>query len=108
MDTIQPETVEQNERLAIMVERCLDSPSAYRLFAILGSVSKLGLRVKLEFLDLARDAGGHSKQEMDAIARLTLSGAAQDFKAVVDQVCDEQVKREGAAIAGDPPVKNHR
>ena len=52
MEASQPKATEQYEPLALMVEHCLDSPSAHRLFAILTAVTRLGLRVKLEFIDL--------------------------------------------------------
>ena len=102
MNTSHPESVEQIDRLAVLVEQCLDSPSAYRLFAVLTTVSRLGVRVKLEFLDLARSSGGYDDQEMGAIARLTMSGAAESFKEVVDQVRDERVRREIVGMGKDP------
>ena len=73
------------ESLAGMVEHCLDSPSAHRLFAILTTISRLGLTVRLEFIDLARQPR-HPDQQARPLAAVTLTGDAREFTAVVDRL----------------------
>ena len=83
-----------NERLAVIVDRCLESEAAYKLFDMLASISQLEMESKIEYIDLVRESGVYTDEEINAIERLILSGAAQYFKDVIDQVRDEQVQRE--------------
>ena len=94
MEKTNLNTTARNERLAIIVERCLESPAAYQLFDMLSSISQLDLEDKLEYMELVKESGVYSDEEIDALERLILSGAAQYFKGVIDQVRDEQVQRE--------------
>lgn len=94
METTQLQVIQKNERLAMMVESYLNNPSAYRLLAVLASVSRRDLREKNEFIDLTRRTGAYTDEAMGAIGRLILGRAAGYFKEVVDQVRDEQVTRE--------------
>jgi len=43
---------------------------------------------------LVRDSGLYTDEEIHAIERLIISGAAQYFKDAIDQVREEQVQRE--------------
>ena len=84
----------KNERLAVIVERYLASPAAYKLFDMLSSVAQLEVEAKIEYMELVRDSGLYTDEEIHAIERLIFSGAAQYFKDAIDQVREEQVQRE--------------
>jgi hypothetical protein len=84
----------RNERLAYIVERCLESSAAYRLFDMLAAISDLDKDDKLEYMELVKDSGAYSDEEISAIERLIISGAARYFKEAIDQVRSEQVQRE--------------
>jgi len=84
----------KNEKLALIVERCLESEAAYKLFDMLGAVSQLDMDAKVEYMELVKDSGAYSKDEIEALERLIISGAAHYFKKVIDQVRNEQVQRE--------------
>ena len=84
----------KNERLAVIVERYLASPAAYKLFDMLSSVAQLEVEAKIEYMELVRDSGLYRDEEIHAIERLIISGAAQYFKDAIDQVREEQVQRE--------------
>ena len=88
----------RNERLAYIVERCLESPAAYKLFDMLASISDLDKDAKLEYMELVKDSGAYSEEEICAIERLIVSGAARYFKGVIDQVREEQVQCEIEAM----------
>ena len=88
----------RNERLAYIVERCLESPAAYKLFDMLASISDLDKDAKLEYMELVKDSGAYSDEEISAIERLIVSGAARYFKGVIDQVREEQVTCEIEAM----------
>ena len=94
MDNTKLTTASKNERLAVIVERCLQSPAAYQLFDMLASISKLDREEKLEYMEHVKESGAYSDEEIDALERLILSGAAHYFKGVIDQVRDEQIQRE--------------
>ena len=83
-----------NERLAAIVERCLASPSAYKLFDTLAAVARLDLQDRMEYLELVRESGIYNEEEIGSVERLILSGTAQYFKEVIDQVREERVQRE--------------
>ena len=89
-----PQTTERNERLAHIVERCLESEAAYKLFDMLGAVSRLEMEDRLEYVGLVRDSGLYTDEEIHAIERLVVSGTAGYFKDVIDQVREEQVLLE--------------
>ena len=89
-----PQTENRNERLAHIVERCLDSEAAYKLFDMLGAVSRLEMADRLQYVDLVRDSGLYTDEEIHAIERLVVSGTAGYFKDVIDQVREEHVRRE--------------
>ena len=84
----------KNERLAVIVERYLASPAAYKLVDMLSSVAQLEVEAKIEYMELVRDSGLYTDEEIHAIERLIISGAAQYFKDAIDQVREEQVQRE--------------
>jgi len=88
------ETGVRNERLANIVERCLESEAAYKLFDMLAAISQLDLDAKVEYLGLVRESGVYTEEEIHAIERLIMSGAARYFMQVIDQVRCEQVQRE--------------
>ncbi len=94
MENIEAQTSVRNERLAFIVERCLESQAAYKLFDMLASISDLDKDAKAEYMELVKESGAYSEEEMDAIQRLITSGAARYFKLVIDQVREEQVQRE--------------
>ena len=84
----------KNEKLALIVDRCLESEAAYKLFDMLGAVSQLDMDAKVEYMELVKDSGAYSEDEIEALERLIISGAAHYFKEVIDQVRDEQGHRE--------------
>ncbi len=84
----------KNERLAMIVERCLASPAAYKLFDMLASVAQLEVEAKMEYMELVRESGLYTDEEIHAIERLIGSGAAQYLKDAIDQVREEQVQSE--------------
>ena len=83
-----------NERLETMVERCLESQAAYKLFDRLAAIAQLDLETKEEYIDTAKESGAYTKEEIGAIERLIISGAAQYFKDEIDQVRDERIVAE--------------
>ena len=87
-------TITKNERLAVIIERCLDSSAAYKLFDMLASISQLDAEAKVEYMGMVRDSGVYTDEEIRAIERLIISGAAQYFKDVIDKVREEQIERE--------------
>ena len=87
-------TATNNERLATVVERCLDSPTAYKLFDMLAAISQLDLEAKSEYMEMVRGSRVYTQEEIGTIERLIISGAAQYFKDVIDQVREEQIQRE--------------
>jgi hypothetical protein len=84
----------RNDRLAYIVERCLESQAAYKLFDMLASISDLDREARLEYMELVKDSGAYSDEEINAIERLIISGAVRYFKEAIDQVRSEQVQRE--------------
>ena len=94
MENIETKTSVRNERLAFIVERCLESQAAYKLFDMLASISDLDPDAKVQYMSLVRESGAYSDEEIDAIERLITSGSARYFKKVIDQVREEQVQRE--------------
>ncbi len=84
----------KNERLASIVERCLDSPAAYRLFDMLAAIAQLDLESRVEYVRMVRSSGAYTDEEIHAIERLIVSGAALYFKEAIDQVREEHVQRE--------------
>ena len=94
MERTEPGAAVKNERLALIVDRCLESEAAYKLFDMLSSVAQLDIEAKVEYIDLIRESGVYSQEEIHALERLIISGAAHYLKEVIDQVRDEQVRRE--------------
>jgi hypothetical protein len=94
LEKAETQTSVRNERLAHIVERCLESQAAYKLFDMLASISDLDKEAKIEYMELVKDSGAYSEEEIDAIKRLITSGAARYFKQAIDQVREEQVQRE--------------
>ncbi|MBM3276905.1 MAG: hypothetical protein FJY95_02315 [Candidatus Handelsmanbacteria bacterium] len=94
MERTEQQTEVQHERLAQIVECCLESDSAYKLFDMLGAISQLDVEAKLHYMALVREAGVYNEEEIHAIGRLILSGSAQYLKEMIDKVRDEQVCRE--------------
>lgn len=94
MEHLDTPTEDRNERLATIVDRCLESEAAYKLFDMLGAVSRLDMDDRLEYVELVKDSGLYTDEEIHAIERLVVSGTAAYFKDVIDQVREEQVRRE--------------
>ena len=93
-DRIETSAAVKNEQLALIVDRCLESEAAYKLFDMLGAVAQLDMDDKVEYMEMIKDSGAYSQEEIGALERLIISGAAHYFKEVIDQVRDEQVQRE--------------
>ena len=93
-DRIETSAAVKNEQLALIVDRCLESEAAYKLFDMLGAVAQLEMDDKVEYMEMIKDSGAYSQEEIEALERLIISGAAHYFKEVIDQVRDEQVQRE--------------
>ena len=98
MNNAKLTTAAKNERLAVIVERCLESPAAYQLFDMLASISKMDREDKLEYMELVKDSGVYSDEEIDALERLILSGAAHYLMGAIEQVREEQIQREIAEM----------
>lgn len=94
MDGFDLQTDARSEHLATIVERCLDSAAAYRLFDMLADIARLDLKSRLEYMEMVKSSGAYTDEEVTAIERLILSGAARYFKDVIDQVRAERVQRE--------------
>ena len=94
MERTDSQSLTRNERLAQIVERCLESSAAYKLFDMLASIADLEKDAKLEYMELVKDSGVYSEEEINAIERLIISGAARYFKEAIDQVREEQIQRE--------------
>jgi len=93
-------TEAQSRRLAHIVECCLESESAYKLFDMLSAISQLDVEAKLQYMALVQESGVYTEEEIQALGRLILSGTAQYFKEMIDQVREEQVQREIAEMVG--------
>ena len=103
--TEQPADI-QHQRLAQIVECCLESEPAYKLFDMLGAISQLDVEAKLHYMALVRESGVYTEEEVHAIGRLILSGTAQYFKDMIDKVREEQVRREiDQMLAQGPAIK---
>jgi hypothetical protein len=61
---------------------------------MLGAVSRLEMGDRMEYIELVKDSGLYTDEEINAIERLIVSGTAGYFKDVIDQVREEQVRRE--------------
>ena len=95
MEPVDQDSAEvRRERLALIVDRCLESEAAYKLFDMLGSICSLDDGERREYMRLARESGLYSEEEMEAVERLIACGAAQCFKEVIDQVREERIERE--------------
>lgn len=84
----------RKERLALIVDRCLESEAAYKLFDLLGSICRLDGSARREYMRLVRKSGLYSEEELVAVERLIVSGAAQSFKEVIDRVREERIGQE--------------
>ena len=82
------------ERLAVIVDRCLESEAAYKLFERLGAIARLPMEDRLAYIARVRDSGQYSEEEVHAVERLVLTGTASSFKEVIDQVREERVQHE--------------
>lgn len=89
-----PRTAGQEERLAVIVDRCLESGAAYKLFERLGAIARLPMDERLAYLARVRDSGQYTEEEMHAVERLVVTGAASSFREVIDQVRQERVQHE--------------
>ena len=85
---------ERNERLAAIVDQCLASDAAYKLFDMLASVARLEMYDRLAYIELVHGSGLYTDEEVHAIKRLIVSGAAACFMEMLEQVRDEWVRRE--------------
>ena len=95
MEPVDQDAAEvRKERLALIVDRCLESEAAYKLFDMLGSICRLDAGARREYMRLVRESGLYSEEEMAAVERLIATGAAQCFKEVIDQVRGERIERE--------------
>ena len=95
MEPVDQDAAEvRKERLALIVDRCLASETAYKLFDMLGSICRLDADARHEYMKLVRESGLYSEEEIVAVERLIASGAAQCFKEVMDQVREERIERE--------------
>jgi hypothetical protein len=61
---------------------------------MLASISQLDVEAKTEYLGMVRESGVYTEEEIHAIERLIMSGAARYFMQVIDQVRHEQIERE--------------
>jgi hypothetical protein len=89
-----PQTPGREERLAAVVERCLESEAAYKLFERLGAIARLPIEDRLAYVARVRDSGWYTEDEVHAIERLVVSGTAKSFQEVIDQIREERVQHE--------------
>ena len=89
-----PQAAGSEERLAVIVDRCLESEAAYRLFERLGAIARLPMDERLAYIARVRDSGLYAEEELHAIERLVVTGTASSFKEVIDQVREERVQHE--------------
>ena len=89
-----PQAAGSEERLASIVDRCLESEAAYKLFERLGAIARLPMEDRLAYIARVRDSGLYTEEELHAIERLVLTGTARSFKEVIDQVREERVQHE--------------
>ena len=94
MQKSSPSTPIVSERLICIVERCLESQAAYQLFDMLAGIAGLDLRAKTEYLRMIRVSGAFDEEEIGAIERLIVSGAAQEFKETIDRVRQARIECE--------------
>jgi hypothetical protein len=85
---------QRNTQLARIVESCLESEAAYKLFDMLSAVADLDVEAKQQYIELVRESGAYTEEEIHAIERLVLNGAARFFKDAIDHVRQECVQRE--------------
>lgn len=86
--------MDKRERLAFVIDRCLASEAAYKLFDMLGAVSRLDMEDRLAYIELVRSSGLYMEEEVQAIERLIMSGVAVLFKDMIDTVREEKVRLE--------------
>mgnify|MGYP001241049853 FL=1 len=60
MEDADTRTNVRNERLASIVEQCLGSQAAYKLFDMLSAISDLDKQSKTRYMELVRDSGEYS------------------------------------------------
>ena len=89
-----PQAAGSEEKLAVIVDRCLESEAAYKLFERLGAIARLPMEDRLAYIARVRDSGLYSEEEVHAVERLVLTGTASSFKEVIDQVREERVQHE--------------
>ena len=95
METIDsPHTPGREERLAAVVERCLESEAAYKLFERLGAIARLPMEERLAYVARVRSSGWYTEDEVHAIERLVVSGTAKSFQEVIDHIRQERVQHE--------------
>ena len=90
------------EQLARIVESCLECEAAYQLFDMLSTISQLDMEARIEYMEMVREAEVYDEEEIYALERLIINGNARFFKDAIDQVRDEQINREIAAMVGMP------
>jgi hypothetical protein len=90
----------RKDQLARIVESCLECEAAYKLFDMLSAISQLDMDAKLEYMEMVREAGVYTEEEVYALERLIVNGNARFFKDAIDQVRDEQVNREIGEMIG--------
>jgi hypothetical protein len=98
MDSLR--TAGREERLAVIVDRCLRSEAAYKLFEMLDTIARLPVDERLAYVARVRDSGWYNEEEIQAIERLVVSGTASAFKEVIDQVRQERVQHEIKRLTG--------
>ena len=89
-----PQAAGSKEKLAAIVDRCLESEAAYKLFERLGAIARLPMEDRLAYIARVRDSGLYTEEEVHAVERLVLTGTASSFKEVIDQVREERVQHE--------------
>jgi hypothetical protein len=79
------------EQMAIIIDRCLQSEAAYKLFVVLGSIAVMSMDVRREFILMISSTGIYEKDDVQAISKLLLSGKAAEVLDSINQVRKEQV-----------------
>ena len=55
-----------------IVDRCLESEAAYKLFDMLGAVSRLDMEDRLEYIELVKDSGLYTDEEIEKVCEVTI------------------------------------
>jgi cell shape-determining protein MreC len=101
MNTLQDEHTNEiirlckkNEPMQKIVQRCLDSESAYRLLKKLADLAEENREEQIGYISEVTASEIYNEAEIEAMTMLIGSGIANYIMAVIDEAREEQVQRE--------------